>query len=220
MINEIGNTPKYQKLLGRLQARKNNKQEGDSDRDIENYAKKHWTDCKGKRVYGTDLEKSYNDGYDAEYYNIMKPRYDSICNSIEKYKQRKNESKNMNKKLIRLTESDLHKIVKESVNRIMEEYYPINSNDFTKDYRFAANGFANNSANMPSPEYDDIAPYSKNIGDYYAAPYRDSDQMYRDNVEFNRREHNKQAAADRRWMKAADSRPLYKKNSPNNDIPR
>ena len=121
MINEIGNTPKYQKLLGRLQARKNNKQEGDSDRDIENYAKKHWTDCKGKRVYGTDLEKSYNDGYDAEYYNIMKPRYDSICNSIEKYKQRKNESKNMNKKLIRLTESDLHKIVKESVNKIINE---------------------------------------------------------------------------------------------------
>jgi hypothetical protein len=31
------------------------------------------------------------------------------------------ESKNMNKKLIRLTESDLHKIVKESVNRIINE---------------------------------------------------------------------------------------------------
>ena len=37
----------------------------------------------------------------------------------------KNESRNMNKKLIRLTESDLHKIVKESVNRIIKEegYY-------------------------------------------------------------------------------------------------
>ncbi len=33
-----------------------------------------------------------------------------------------NESKNMNKKLIRLTESDLHSIVKESVNRILNEY--------------------------------------------------------------------------------------------------
>ena len=32
-----------------------------------------------------------------------------------------NESKNMNKKLIRLTESDLHKIIKESVNRILSE---------------------------------------------------------------------------------------------------
>lgn len=33
----------------------------------------------------------------------------------------KNESKNMNKKLIRLTESDLHRIVKESVNRVLKE---------------------------------------------------------------------------------------------------
>ena len=32
-----------------------------------------------------------------------------------------NESKNMNKKLIRLTESDLHRIVKESVKRILKE---------------------------------------------------------------------------------------------------
>ena len=34
---------------------------------------------------------------------------------------RNDESKNMNKKLIRLTESDLHKIVKESAKRIMKE---------------------------------------------------------------------------------------------------
>ena len=33
----------------------------------------------------------------------------------------KNESKNMNKKLIRLTESDLHRIVKESVRRVLKE---------------------------------------------------------------------------------------------------
>jgi hypothetical protein len=33
----------------------------------------------------------------------------------------KNEAKNMNKKLIRLTESDLHRIVKESVNKIINE---------------------------------------------------------------------------------------------------
>ena len=36
----------------------------------------------------------------------------------------KNESKHMNKKLIRLTEQDLHRIVKESVNRVIkEEHY-------------------------------------------------------------------------------------------------
>jgi hypothetical protein len=33
----------------------------------------------------------------------------------------KNESKNMNKKLIRLTEGDLHRIVKESVRRVLRE---------------------------------------------------------------------------------------------------
>ena len=45
---------------------------------------------------------SYNDKISPEYF-------------------RKNESKNMNKKLIRLTESDLHRIVKESVNRVIRE---------------------------------------------------------------------------------------------------
>ena len=124
----------------------------------------------------------------------------------------------MNKKLIRLTEQDLHRIVKESVNRIMEEYYPVNSNDFAKDYRLGAKGYVNGSANMPNPKYDDAAPYSKYIGDYYSAPYRDSDQMYRDNVEFNKREHNKQTAADRRWMNAADSRPLHRKGSLNREF--
>ena len=120
----------------------------------------------------------------------------------------------MNKKLIRLTESELHRIVEESVKRIMEEYYPVNSNDFAKDYRLGAKGYVKDSANMPNPKYDDVAPYSKHT-DYYSAPNRDSDQMYKDNAEFNKRERNKQKAADKRWMKAADSRPLHRKGSLN-----
>ena len=36
----------------------------------------------------------------------------------------KNESRIMNKKLIRLTESDLHRIVKESVNKVLNEELP------------------------------------------------------------------------------------------------
>ena len=40
----------------------------------------------------------------------------------------KNESRYMNKKLIRLTESDLHRIVKESVNKVLKE----NTNDDTE----------------------------------------------------------------------------------------
>lgn len=212
-INEIGDTKKGQEMLGRTAERAYQRAQrtsgADKKRYMRTYNDAYKTGGKSSNKHLGGSREHFDNGRDYEYEKWADEHNGNVA-----------ESKNMNKKLIRLTESDLHKIVKESVNRIMEEYYPINSNDFTKDYRFAANGFANNSANMPSPEYDDIAPYSKNIGDYYAAPYRDSDQMYRDNVEFNRREHNKQAAADRRWMKAADSRPLYRKNSPNNDIPR
>lgn len=96
----------------------------------------------------------------------------------------------------------------------MEEYYPVNGNDFAKDYRLGAKGYVKGSANMPNPKYDDVAPYSKHT-DYYAAPHRDSDQMYKDDAEFNKREHNRQTAADKRWKKAADSRPLHRKGSLN-----
>ena len=36
----------------------------------------------------------------------------------------------MNKKLIRLTESDLHRIVKESVNRLLMEFNPYEDSDY------------------------------------------------------------------------------------------
>ena len=49
---------------------------------------------------------------------------------------------NMNKKLIRLTESDLHRMVKESVNRILNEY---------------TNGFTEKLYNNMAPDYHDSA---------------------------------------------------------------
>lgn len=61
---------------------------------------------------------------------------------------RNNESKNMNKKLIRLTESDLHKIVKESVKRILRE----SINDY--DYFFA----------IPNYDYDPNEPWEDKYG--------------------------------------------------------
>ena len=39
----------------------------------------------------------------------------------------------MNKKLIRLTESDLHRIVKESANKILKEYFNPNNDGTFKD---------------------------------------------------------------------------------------
>lgn len=43
------------------------------------------------------------------------------------YELRENKETNMNKKLIRLTESDLHRIVKESVNKILNESFNPNN---------------------------------------------------------------------------------------------
>ena len=51
----------------------------------------------------------------------------------------KNESANMNRKLIRLTESDLHRIVKESVNRILKESDYVSSGYADKDGRIFRN---------------------------------------------------------------------------------
>ena len=45
---------------------------------------------------------------------------DVVMSGVENVQENK-QNKNMNKKLIRLTESDIHKIVKESVNKILNE---------------------------------------------------------------------------------------------------
>ena len=52
----------------------------------------------------------------------------------------------MNKKIIRLTESDLHQIVKESVNRVLRE----NSRDIDDDNYFGGG--------LPNRYFDDDAP--------------------------------------------------------------
>ena len=49
----------------------------------------------------------------------------------------------MNKKLIRLTESDLHKIVKESVNRVLNEMGSPKRREMTNDWLGSDDGAAN-----------------------------------------------------------------------------
>lgn len=72
-----------------------------------------------------DCIKQYLNYYDGPVRFFLDQR--TIDHDMElKYK---NESKNMDKKLIRLTESDLHRIVKESVHKILKEtseYYDSN----------------------------------------------------------------------------------------------
>lgn len=86
--------------------------------DMKRDTKKHVGDTAQRhyRRFPLDMSKHYKElekpGAYVDYIS------DEILTSDNPWK---NESKNMNKKLIRLTESDLHKIVKESVNRILNE---------------------------------------------------------------------------------------------------
>ena len=98
----------------------------------------------------------------------------------------------MNKKLIRLTESDLHKIVRESVNRILSEQLPgiYTGRDFTMNHpegkyslhynKEMANRSRSDSVNrgeMPKP----FAGWSKRVndgkGNYSSADF-DPNDMY------------------------------------------
>ena len=86
----------------------------------------------------------------------------------------------MNKKLIRLTESDLHRIVKESVNRILregEKYHNASPKELLDtDYE-----------GVSPEEYNMLRKYDKgmnvkmvNNGGYYGNPKLDSYLKYRD----------------------------------------
>lgn len=83
--------------------------------------------------------------------------------------QNNNESKNMNKKLIRLTESDLHRIVKESVNRILKEYsddYGIESDyDFYGTYGNPSQYIRNSEADFDGQagRSRDLFPYKRGL---------------------------------------------------------
>jgi len=169
----------------------------------------------------------------------------------------------MNKKLIRLTEQDLHRIVKESVYRIINEdryawdltddgvdefnmdsgyptrdtaqrYDAVRDNDYIvskidKARRMgldhaSGNGWRQDMANnnpFAHNHLDNAKDYARR-GKYYPMGYSTVyDINAKDDLDaFNKAERQKKVAADRRWNKAADSRPLYRKNSPNADIPR
>ena len=161
------------------------------------------------------------------------------------------------KKLVRLTESDLHRIVKESVDRILNEVvgdattkdtemehdwddyedaigYPVNNDDVghmrfkyaPQDYEYMKNAAYRDRTNDSMPfhqnkhgEYGmDVLNHLYNNG---------KGKIPKTNIRRLAQERNrmkadaaKMKAADKRWQKAADSRPLYGKKSPNNEIPK
>lgn len=122
-INEIGDTPRGQYMLGRLSQSYDEPNlftdDYDEEPKIASYASKNW---KGYGR-GDDNARAFDLGKGDEA-NTKWIDDGSQRRFRERYKLPKlenNQRTNMNKKLIRLTEGDLHRIVKESVNRLLNE---------------------------------------------------------------------------------------------------
>ena len=124
-INEIGDTPRGQKALGAVFARAHNRKNWCDKNMVEPHrkdAKDYWQNVEHNASSEVDRNakdklkgfENFGDGA-QEYYKNHLP------NDTIQIPQHESKNTNMNKKLIRLTENDLHKIVKESVNRVLRE---------------------------------------------------------------------------------------------------
>ena len=113
-INEIGNTVKGQEMLGRTAERayqRANRTSGaDKNRYMKTYNDAYRTGGKSANKHLGGSREHFDNGRDYEHEKWADEHNGNVT-----------ESKTMNRKLIRLTESDLHKIVKESVNKILRE---------------------------------------------------------------------------------------------------
>jgi hypothetical protein len=114
IINEIGDTPKGQEMLGRTAERAYQRAQrtsgADKKRYMRTYDDAYKTGGKSSNKHLGGSREHFDNGRDYEYEKWADEHNGNVA-----------ESKTMNKKLIRLTESDLHKIVKESVNKIINE---------------------------------------------------------------------------------------------------
>ena len=136
-INEIGDTPKGQYMLGKLSQRY-----GEPTLNVDNYGKNPMI-----ANYASKNWNGYGIGDDNERAFVLGKSYEEGVHWIDDGNQKKfreryglppmkrqlnKESKytNMNRKLIRLTESDIHRIIKESVNRILKEVFQDNGEGF------------------------------------------------------------------------------------------
>lgn len=114
IINEIGDTPKGQEVLGRTAERAYQRAQrtngADKKRYMRTYNDAYKIGGKSSNKHLGGSREHFDNGRDYEYEKWSDEHNGNVA-----------ESRNMNKKLIRLTESDLHKIVKESAKRIMKE---------------------------------------------------------------------------------------------------
>ena len=162
------------------------------------------------------------------------------------------------KRTIRLTESDLHRIISESVNRVLSEgerhawelrddgvdefdlqsgfptldtngrYIAKGTTDYMhpkielarqlgsgtgSGYEFRQRHYRNKFAE-DNPTFRDARSFASKGKFYNPYGYEDAEQDMKD---FNDAERRRQSAADKRWQKAADTRPLHRKGSLNRD---
>lgn len=89
------------------------------------------------------------------------------------------ESKTMNKKVIRLTESDLHKIVKESVNRILKE----DMFGSEPPYYWSISELRNNGAHLGEWESYQCVEDSATSDDSSKSEFETPDDAYSDGIE-------------------------------------
>ena len=133
IINEIGDTVRGQEMLGRTAERAHQRAQRTSGADKQRHEKTEWdayqTAAGNSRKHLDGSGAHFARGRDAEY----DEHWDDGRYPWSKKHKSKNESKTMNKKLIRLTESDLHRIIKESFNRILKEGYYDFDDDFNAD---------------------------------------------------------------------------------------
>ena len=139
-INEIGDTTKGQEMLGRTAERayqRANRTSGaDKNRYMKTYNDAYRTGGKSANKHLGGSREHFDNGRDYEYEKWADEHNGNVT-----------ESKNMNRKLIRLTESDLHNIVRESVNRTLEEIsegsaFSHSNDEWGKDYFVNAKALA------------------------------------------------------------------------------
>lgn len=116
IINEIGDTPNGQRALGAVAARSIHRHYdalGDDDPESAEYWDNVANDA--ARIGHNNVQPGWEDlpNGEAQYFDDGMEYWE---NNLKKY-----ESKNIDKKLFKLTERDLHSIVKESVNKVLKE---------------------------------------------------------------------------------------------------
>ena len=120
-INEIGDTPRGQYMLGRLSQSYDEPNLYTDDYDevpeIADYASRNWRKDGNARAF--DLGKG--DEANTKWVDDGNQRNFRKMYNLPQFENKQNNRMDMNKKIIRLTESDFYKIVKESVNRILNE---------------------------------------------------------------------------------------------------